>query len=159
MAVGHGSPTLAHRSRLPSPPSSSFPPSLIPLSCSSLIAFTALLISQIGLIDWIWFLWIEQLYWVAFSLMDRSVWVCVFVTRMHACMLGMIKENFLSPSLSFCNPAAIPLLGIPAAGSLQIHTCSLGPSDGCVLSEFFIMGGSYWLRSLLIVATPWVRQH
>lgn len=94
---------------------------LIPLSCSSLIAFTALLISQIGLIDWIWFLWIEQLYWVAFSLMDRSVWGCVFV-RMHVCMLRMIKENFLSPALSFCNPAAISLPGIPAAWSLQTHT-------------------------------------
>lgn len=128
VAVGHGSPTLADRTPVPlllPPPR--FPSLLILLSCSSLIAFTALLISQIGLIDWIWFLWIEQLYWVAFSLMDRSVCacVCVFVTRMHACMSGMIKENFLSSSLLFCNPAASPLPGISDARSLQTRTCSM----------------------------------
>lgn len=111
-------------SRLPVPTSCSpsllpsFPPSLIPLSCSFLIAFTALLISQIGLIDWIWFLWTEQLYWVAFSLMDRSVWV--FVT--HMCVLGMIKENFLSSFLLLYKPAAIHLPGIPADRSSPTQT-------------------------------------
>lgn len=158
--VGHGSPTLAHRT--PVSLFLLFPPSLIPLSCSSLIAFTAPLISQIGLIDWIWFLWIEQLYWVAFSLMDRSVRVCGFVTHMHVCMLGMIEEKlpFLIPSHCIIQQL-FSLSGFPAARSLQTHTqlhmrraYTHGPSDGCSVT-----GGACWLRSLLIVATPWARRH
>lgn len=137
-ALGHGSPTLAHCTAVFLLP----PPSLILVSCSSLIAFTALLISQIGLIDWIWFFWIEKLYWVAFSLMDRSVWACVSVTCMHVCMLGMIKENFLSSSLSFCNPAAF------LSGEFQqpvhyrqthTHKCSM------LTHTVLVMAASEWM--------------
>lgn len=56
---------------------------------------------------------------------DGQERVCVFVACMHVCMLEVIKENFLSSSLSFYNPAAIPLPGIPAARSLQTHTHSM----------------------------------
>lgn len=76
---------------------------LIPLSCLSLIAFTALLISQIGLIDWIWFLWIEQLYWVAFFFFffvlftDGQQHKGVNVCYIHTC--GNVRDKWKLPSL------------------------------------------------------------
>lgn len=75
--------------------------------------------------------------------------VCVCVHAcMHECMLGMIKENFLSSFLWFCNPAASSLTGIPAARWL-INTHTHGPSNAASEWMFY----KRWCIQELIVSS------